>query len=132
MDFDTILYILLMVGWLGFTVFKALRKDEAERTVMKNKKRPLVVETSDDAEEYSSPKRKASRTFTQQAPQQDEYFSYETMSERDFEQAFSDNVGDNEPIAAPSQTLHPNLHFDMDEEEVFKGIVWSEILNRKY
>lgn len=132
MDFDSILYILLMVGWLGFTVFKNLKKDEAERTTMKNKKRPVVVETSDDAETYSQPMRKAPRTSTQQVSQQDEYFSYETMSDRDFEQAFSDNVEGNEHITAASQTPQSNIRLNMDEEEVFKGIVWSEILKRKY
>jgi hypothetical protein len=130
MDFDTILYILMMVAWLGFTVFKALRKDEAERTAMKNKKRPVVVETSENTDN-DQPKRKASRTFTQQAPQ-NEYFSYETMSDRDFEQAFSNNIAENEHIAAASETPHSNLKLNMDEEEVFKGIVWSEILKRKY
>lgn len=132
MDFDTILYILLMVGWLGFTVFKALRKDEAERTEMKNKHRPIAAETADH-DETVPPRKKASAKRPEQQPaQNNEYFSYETMSERDFEQAFSNNMEENEHIAAASAPPQPAVRLDMDEEEVFKGIVWSEILNRKY
>lgn len=130
MDFDTILYILLMVGWLGFTILKNLKKDEAERSAHKNKQRPIVVETSDNDEDFT-PKKETPRYSAPQSPKQDEYFSYETMSDRDFEQAFSNNVEENEHIAAAAAP-HSAIHLNMDEEEVYKGIVWSEILNRKY
>ena len=120
-----------MVGWLGFTIFKNLKNDEAERSVHKNRQRPIVVETSDNDEDFTS-EREAPRYSAPQAPKQDEYFSYETMNDRDFEQAFSNNVEENEHIAAATATPHPAIHLNMDEEEVFKGIVWSEILNRKY
>lgn len=132
MDFDTILYILLMVGWLGFTVFKALRKDEAERTDMKNKHRPIAAETVDHTEAAPAQKKASAKRPVQQTVQSNEYFSYETMSDRDFEQAFSNNVEENGHIAAASAPPQPTVHLSMDEEEVFKGIVWSEILNRKY
>ena len=131
MDFDTILYILLMVGWFGFTIFKNLKKDEADRSAHKNRQRPIVVETSDNDEDFT-PKKEPPRYSAPQTPKQDDYFSYETMSDRDFEQAFSNNVEENEHIAAATSTPHPAIHLNMDEEEVFKGIVWSEILNRKY
>lgn len=118
-----------MIGWLGFTIFKNLKKDEADRTAHKNRQRPIVVETSDNDEDFT-PKKESPRYSAPQTPKQNEYFSYETMSDRDFEQAFSNNVEENEHIAAA--TPHPAIHLNMDEEEVFKGIVWSEILNRKY
>lgn len=132
MDFDTILYILLMVGWLGFTFFKALRKDEAERTEMKNKHRPIAAEKADNTEAVPVHKKASAKRPVQQTAQSSEYFSYETMSDRDFEQAFSNNMGENEHIAAASTPPQPAVRLNMDEEEVFKGIVWSEILNRKY
>lgn len=118
-----------MVGWFGFTIFKNLKKDEADRTAHKNRQRPIVVETSDNDEDFT-PKRETPRNSAPQAPKQDEYFSYETMSDRDFEQAFSNNVEESEHIA--TTTPHPAMHLNMDEEEVYKGVVWSEILNRKY
>ena len=132
MDFDTILYILLMVGWLGITVFKNLKKDEAERTAHKNRPRPIVVETTDETE-TAEPQKKTSKkkAARQQAPQEEQYFSYETMSDRDFASEFGQSAGETVTIS-DSPAPHPTVHLNMDEEEVYKGIVWSEILRRKY
>ncbi len=132
MDFDTILYILLMVGWLGFTFFKALRKDEKERTAHKNRPRPIVVETTDETE-TAEPQKKTSKkkAARQQAPQEEQYFSYETMSDRDFASEFGQSAEETVTIS-DSPAPHPTVHLNMDEEEVYKGIVWSEILRRKY
>ena len=132
MDFDTILYILLMVGWLGFTFFKALRKDEKERTAHKNRPRPIVVETTDETE-TAAPQKKTSKKKAayQQIPQEEQYFSYETMSDRDFASEFGQSA--EETVASTdTATPHSPIHLSMDEEEVYKGIVWSEILRRKY
>ncbi len=125
MDFDTILYILLMVGWLGITVFKNLKKDEAERTAHKNRPRPIVVETTDETE-TAEPQKKTSKkkAARQQAPQEEQYFSYETMSDRDF--------AEETVTISDSPAPRPTVQLNMDEEEVYKGIVWSEILRRKY
>ena len=132
MEFDTILYILLMVGWLGFTFFKALRKDEKERTAHKNRPRPIVVETTDETE-TAEPQKKTSKkkAARQQAPQEEQYFSYETMSDRDFASEFGQSAEETVTIS-DSPAPHPTVHLNMDEEEVYKGIVWSEILRRKY
>ncbi|MCR4873395.1 MAG: hypothetical protein K5885_07610 [Bacteroidales bacterium] len=132
MDFDTILYILLMVGWLGITVFKNLKKDEAERTAHKNRPRPIVVETTDETE-TAEPQKKTSKkkAARQQAPQEEQYFSYETMSDRDFASEFGQSAEETVTIS-DSPAPHPAVHLNMDEEEVYKGIVWSEILRRKY
>ena len=131
MDFDTILYILLMVGWLVFTIFKALKKDEADRTAMKNKKRPVVVESADAETVPPSKKTSKKRAAAQQTAQNNEYFSYETMSDRDFAKEFGQTA--EEAVATPHTTTPDSAaHLTMDEEEVFKGIVWSEILRRKY
>ena len=132
MDFDTILYILLMVGWLGITVFKNLKKDEAERTAHKNRPRPIVVETTDETE-TAEPQKKTSKkkAARQQAPREEQYFSYETMSDRDFAEEFGQSAEETVTIS-DSPAPHPTVHLNMDEEEVYKGIVWSEILRRKY
>ena len=132
MDFDTILYILLMVGWLGITVFKNLKKDEAERTAHKNRPRPIVVETTDETE-TAEPQKKTSKkkAARQQAPQEEQYFSYETMSDRDFASEFGQSAEET-VTTSDSPAPCPTVHLNMDEEEVYKGIVWSEILRRKY
>jgi len=83
----------------------------------------------------TTPKKKkkkiASPIFEETPANDNEYFSYETMSERDFEEAFNQNVeSENEVLQAQPTT--PNIHLTLDEEEIYKGVVWSEILKRKY
>ena len=132
MDFDLVVYIIAIVGSILISVVKALKKDENVRQVMKNKGRPVVANTVSDMEEVHSKKKTKAKVVESQPEQSNEYFSYETMSERDFEQAFSENVDENEHFAAAMETPKSDIHLTMDEEEVYKGVIWSEILNRKY
>ncbi len=129
MDFDSILYIILILGSILWSVVKSFKKDEAERQTKKNRSgRPIIVEETDVQEEVQ-PQRRA--RVAPQPGQNNEYFSYETMSERDFEQAFAQNM--EEETSAPAQTsTDSKINLTIDEEEVYKGVVWSEILKRKY
>ena len=128
MDFDTILYIILIVGSILLSVVKTLKKDEDARQVKKMRSQPVEAETYE--EEEVRPKKK--RTRVAPPPEQnEEYFSYETMSERDFEQTFAQNAEEaKENLFKGSET--PKTNLTLSEEEVFKGVVWSEILKRKY
>ena len=128
MDFDTIIYILLVIGWLGVTVLKAFKKDEADRTAKKT--RPISVETTEKKAGGKSKKRKANPIF-QSEPEEEEYFSYETMSDRDFAKEFGQAEAE-EPVVADVTPSQPTDNLTMDKESVFNGVVWSEILNRKY
>lgn len=128
MDFDTILYVLLAVVWLGATVLKTFKKEEAERTAKKT--RPISVETTEKKTGGKSNKRKTNPVF-QSKPEEEEYFSYETMSERDFAKEFG-QAEEEEPVVADMSSSQPAAHLTMDGESVFNGVVWSEILNRKY
>jgi len=129
MDFDSILYIILILGSILWSVVKSFKKDEAERQVKKSRSgRPIIVEEADVQEEVQ-PQRRA--RVAPQPGQNNEYFSYETMSERDFEQAFAQNM--EEEANTPAQTsTDSKIKLTIDEEEVYKGVVWSEILKRKY
>ncbi|MBR4647185.1 MAG: hypothetical protein IKO75_08760 [Bacteroidales bacterium] len=129
MDFDSILYIILILGSILLSVVKSFKKDEAERQVKKSRSgRPIIVEEADVQEEVQ-PQRRA--RVAPQPGQNNEYFSYETMSERDFEQAFAQNM--EEEANTPAQTsTDSKIKLTIDEEEVYKGVVWSEILKRKY
>lgn len=120
-----------MVGWFGFTIFKALRKETADHNTKKKPSRPIVVETSDDSPKpgKGSPKKKVASPFVETKPQEGEYFSYETMSDRDFAKEFGHTA---EETAAAPAAAQPAMHLGMDEESVFNGVVWSEILKRKY
>lgn len=128
-NFDVFLYILLVIGSIGWSVVKTLKKEEADRKVKKMRSQSTNAETYVEDEVYQ--KKKKSKAVPQ-SEQDNEYFSYETMSERDFEQAFSENVEGNEHFSSTTDAPHSDIHFNMDEEEVYKGIIWSEILNRKY
>lgn len=132
MDFSTIIYILLIVGWFIFSIFKNMNKEEAARQAQKNRKTVTIDEDGELTQPKPKKKKKepASPIF-QEATGENEYFSYETMSERDFEQAFNQNV-ESENEVLQTQPSTPNIRLSMDEEEVYKGVVWSEILKRKY
>ena len=128
MDFDLILYIIVILGSILFSVVKTLKKDEAERQVKKMRGQPVEVETYEEDEVRPKKKVKAAP----QPEKDNEYFSYETMSDRDFEQAFSENMEDNRHFTAATEAPRSDMQLTMDEEEVYKGVVWSEILKRKY
>ncbi len=129
MDFDSILYIILIVGSILWSVVKTFKKEEAERQVKKNRSgRPIIVEEA-DVQEEEQPQRRA--RVAPQTGQNNEYFSYETMSERDFEQTFAHNAEEAKEHTV-KETENPRVALSMDEEEVYKGVIWSEILKRKY
>jgi len=132
MDFSTIIYILLIVGWFIFSIFKNMNKEEAARQAQKNRKTVTIDEDGELTQPKPKKKKKepASPIF-QETTGNNEYFSYETMSERDFEEAFNQNV-ESENEVLQTQPSTPNIRLSMDEEEVYKGVVWSEILKRKY
>ena len=128
MDFDLILYIIVIVGSILLSVVKTFKKDETERQVKKMRSQPIEAETYE--EEEVRPKKQRTRVAPQ-PEQNEEYFSYETMSERDFEQTFAQNAEEaKEHIVG--ETENPKVGLSLNEEDVFKGVVWSEILKRKY
>lgn len=129
MDFDLILYIILIVGSILLSVVKTLKKDEAARQVKKMRGQPVEAETYE--EEEVRPQTKRTRVAPQ-PKQNEEYFSYETMSERDFEQEFAQNVEEETTISSVQKKTDTKINLSLDEEEVYKGVVWSEILKRKY
>ncbi len=131
MDFSSIIDILFVIGAIALGFFPGIKKLLGEEKGPKKVVRPIIQESEEEPE--VQPERKRSAPKSAPAPSQnEEYFSYETMSERDFEQAFSENVEENKHFAAAAETPHPDIHLNMDEEEIYKGVVWSEILNRKY
>ncbi len=130
MDFDTILYILLMVGWLGFSVLKAVKKGQSYDTPKKNSTRPISVETT-EKKESGKAKKHETHPFFQDKPREEEYFSYETMSDRDFAKEF-EQAEEEELVVTDLTPSQPAVHLTMDKESVFNGVIWSEILNRKY
>ena len=131
MDLSTILYIILIVGWFLFSVFKNIKKEEVERQTKKNRPHTVTVDDNCNPVQPKSGKNKKGSFNPVYEENKEEYFTYETMSERDFENEFNQNEeSENEVQQAPPTT--PNIQISMEEEEIYKGVVWSEILKRKY
>lgn len=125
------MYIVLIVGSILISVVKTLKSDEKERTAKKNRPQPIAAETSDatpNPKNGKSKKRKTHPFFETKPDDEKEYFSYETMSDRDFAKEFEQTAEETAAVSTPQ----PSCHLNMDEESVFNGVVWSEILNRKY
>ena len=127
---DSIIDILFVIGAIALGFLPGIKKllggaEEAKKVV-----RPVHREVIEENESPQPPKRKPQATAPQQ-PQNEEYFSYETMSDRDFENLFIQN-SEETVTTTITDTPFKDIHLTMDEEEVYKGIVWSEILKRKY
>ena len=131
MDFDIIVYILLIIGSILLPFVKKFIKEEADRTVKKNRGTTVTAEPVVE-EEVARPVRKATKAKAAPTPDDKEYFTYESMSERDFEQEFAHNVEEHPLINANSVPSDSKIQLSMEEEDVFKGVIWSEILKRKY
>jgi len=130
MDFGSIVDILFIIGAIALGFFPGVKKMLGEETAKKIV-RPVYKEPVDEQEEGRPKRKKKSQVSPPQPEQDNEYFSYETMSDRDFEKEFQENV-ESEVQMQHSEKQNTGLKLTMDEEEVYKGVVWSEILNRKY
>ena len=135
MDFlDSIIDILFVIGAIALGFFPGIKKLLGEVKEPKKVIRPVHQEYENEPEEdvvHSKRKKKAANSAPTQPMENEEYFSYETMSDRDFENLFSQSEEESvEHVAA--ETPHKELHLTLEEEEVYKGVVWSEILHRKY
>ena len=126
---DSIIDILFIIGAIALGFFPGIKKLLGGLEEAKKEVRPIHREVTEE-NESPQPKMEKAQAASPQQFQNEEYFSYETMSDRDFEQAFSENLEENKHFTAEAP-LH-NIQLTMDEEEIYKGVVWSEILKRKY
>ena len=135
MDFlDSIIDILFVIGAIALGLFPGIKKVIGEMNPSKKVVKPVRQEPDNEQEAVDPPKRskwKAAKTADVQPEEKEEYFSYETMSDRDFEHLFAQN-GEESVEHVTAETPHKEIHLALDEEEVYKGVVWSEILKRKY
>jgi len=135
MDFlDSIIDILFVIGAIALGFFPGIKKIIGEMNPSKKVVKPVYQEHDNEPDEVSQPKRnkkRAAKVADAQPTEEEGYFSYETMSDRDFENLFAQN-GEESVEHVMAETPHKEIHLTMDEEEVYKGVVWSEILKRKY
>lgn len=126
---DSIIDILFIIGAIALGFFPGIKKLLGGLEEAKKEVRPIHREVTEE-NESPQPKMEKAQAASPQQFQNEEYFSYETMSDRDFENLFIQN--NEEAVTTPTDTTFKNIHLTMNEEEVYKGIVWSEILKRKY
>lgn len=131
MDFSSIIDILFIIGAIALGFFPGVKKMLGEEKTPKKVVRPVYHEPEEEPEKVHPKRKKKTHVAPPQPEQNNEYFSYETMNEKDFEQAFSENVEENKHVAN-AETPHSDIQLNMDEEEIYKGVIWSEILKRKY
>jgi len=129
---DSIIDILFVIGAIALGFFPGIKKMLGEVKEPKKVVRPIIQESDEEPQRQSKRREKsAPKVAQEQTSDKEEYFSYETMSDREFENLFTQSEEESvEHVMV--ETPHNDIHLTMDEEEVYKGVVWSEILRRKY
>ena len=123
---DNFLEIIITIAMVALFLFPSLIKSVKEV----NKKPvphvpPSVDEEMPEMEEFLHEK-------ASQIPKQEEYFTYETL-DADSENPMSQ--AENFSVSSPQRIVNKeeeNNLLSLEEEEVLKGIVYSEILKRKF
>ncbi|MCQ2286743.1 MAG: hypothetical protein MJZ76_07695, partial [Bacteroidales bacterium] len=65
-------------------------------------------------------------------PNRQEYFTYETLDvEGNIVSGYPQNEVDNQP-QAPENEEEKEYELTLEEEEIYKGVIYSEILKRKF
>ena len=129
---ETLLTLLLLLAlWLGPKVIEVLMKRKKEKVVT-----PPLYEEEEETEEGHFETRGTSERNMQEkeenSPKEPDYFTYE----RDAEEVgpFTENDAPlsktNLQTSDNENKIKTDLH--LDEEEVYKGVIYSEILKRKF
>lgn len=129
---DDIFEIILYVGAIIVTAVIGARKaaKEVKNPVPKKAQRKHIF--NEKEEEYVPESRDFEKEVVYGKTVSSEPFSYETMSERDFQKEFSKNVeSEHAPFVEETHNSIENP-LTFDEEEIYKGVIYSEILKRKY
>ena len=123
--------LLLLALWLGPKLIEGLLKKGKEKVVTP----PPYEEEMEPEEEYW----KAPKTSVQNmqetrvnSPNETEYFTYERDAEDagPFTETREPSPKINLQTIDNEDKIKPELHFD--NEEIYKGVIYSEILKRKF
>lgn len=125
---EDLIEILIFVGVIGWTVVSLVIKQKSEsakQAVPKGRPQHLEVEEDERHTVRTAPARE---NITKDSAAQP--FSYETMSDRDFKAEFDKNSEEGINTAVDDHSAGNPL--DFSEEEIYKGVIYSEILKKKY
>ncbi len=134
---DILIFLAVMALSLIPTLLKSLKESNdknAQKPAPKVKPDPYFP----DADQAPRPRYATSRP-TVQGSANDDYFTYETVEDPQSRRTASDQ-GSQKPSApeAPASRMEikqegkPKVELSLEEEEIYKGIIYSEILKRKY
>ena len=123
---DNIIEFLITIALLALFSVPSLLKKKMEAA----KKRPVYTPDDSYEEEYDSGE--FLRDSVHEIPKQEEYFTYETMEDNSWKEP---EIKKSAPVSN-SQQLDNKKEEDsllsFEEEEVLKGVIYSEILDRKF
>ena len=134
---DILIFLVVMGLSLVPSLLKVVKKD-LQKTDQVPKSKPKPDPFFPDADNEKKSARPRARTYTS-ASQNDDYFTYETVPDERFSSAPTsphDDLKEEVQTAADKQGAvlqekgKPELSFS--ESEIYKGIIYAEILKRKY
>lgn len=126
-------FLLMMLFMFGTPLLKLIFK-KSEKVKTPTVKRPVqsIPHAEVEAEYSFETNDSFLRQTKEKIPKQQEYFTYETLdceSENDMKTTSSDAGYETQM----SENEQKNVcDFTFDEQELYKGVIYSEILKRKY
>lgn len=122
---ENILYILFLLV-LGFapTIIKIVKGEKDKKIVP-----PSVEEFPEEEVVEIEPNLRKTRPNLRNSP---EYFTYDNMSEEEEIAINSQFESQSEKLQVIDNKEESPVDLQLDAEELYKGVIYSEILNRKY
>ncbi|MBR4134994.1 MAG: hypothetical protein IKU03_01085 [Bacteroidales bacterium] len=134
---DIVIFFIVMLLSLGPSLLKAIKEEKAKSSTPKAPK-PKPEPYFPDADNEPRPAYAPSNASRKSTIEED-YFSYETIPDEqpipkaDTSKQAGKSAGSVKSSPVIQQASEqPNVDISLTEEEIFKGIVYSEILKRKY
>lgn len=120
--------VFLLLIWGLPIIIKAVKESKTPSPKVKTPMPDEFLEDDEDNLEMSADLQQK-RT---NVPNEREYFTYETISEEDaIPSVYPQNDVDNTTQVAVNE-VEKEYQLTLEEEEVYKGVIYSEILKRKF
>ena len=134
---DILIFLIVMALSFVPSLLKMIKKDLQKTNHAPNPK-PKPDPYFPDADNEKKTARTQARTYTP-VNQNDDYFTYETASEERFPSDLTSSeaglfeeskTSDSKPETMQQDKGKPE--FSLNENDIYKGVIFSEILKRKY
>lgn len=119
--------VLLLLIWGLPIIIKAVKESKEPAPRVKTPMPDDFLEEENEPEANNDLQQKRTNV-----PNEREYFTYETISEEDaIPSVYPQNDVDNTTQVAVNE-VEKEYQLTLEEEEVYKGVIYSEILKRKF